>query len=75
MASAALSDLLRLPPDERAQLAIALWESLSPGEREAELELSSEEAAEFDRRWQEHLSSPHSAVPWDEVRQKLLARE
>ena len=75
MASAALSNLLRLPPQERAELAIALWESLTDAEREAELTLSPEQEAELDRRSAEHLADPSAAVPWQEVRKKLLGRE
>jgi len=75
MPSTTLSNLLRLPPQERAELAIALWESLSDGERDAELKLSPEQEAELDRRWAEHLADPSSAVPWEEVRKKLLGRE
>ena len=75
MASAALSNLLRLPPQERAELAIALWESLTDAEREAELTLSPEQEVELDRRWAEHVADPSSAVPWEEVRKKLLGRE
>ena len=69
------SELLKLPAGERAELAIALWESLSDDEREPELPLSLDEAAELDRRWREHVESPDSAIPWDEVRRKLLDRE
>ena len=75
MASPSLSELLKLPPGERAELAMALWESLTADEREAELELSPEQGAELDRRWREHLEKPNSAVPWDDVRRKLLDRE
>jgi len=75
MASVMLSNLLRLPPQERAEIAIALWESLTDAEREAELTLSPEQEAELDRRWAEHLADPSSAVPWEEVRKKLLGRE
>ena len=67
-----LPELLKLPPDDRAQLAIALWESLSDGERENALELTPEQRAELDRRWVEHQQNPASAVPWAEVRRKLL---
>jgi putative addiction module component (TIGR02574 family) len=49
--SPSLSELLKLPPGERAKLAMALWASLSHGEREAELELTAEDGAELDRRW------------------------
>lgn len=67
-----LSELLKLPSRERAELAMALWESLSDSEREAELALTPEQAAELDRRLAEHLANPGSAIPWEEVRRKLL---
>jgi putative addiction module component (TIGR02574 family) len=66
-----LANLLKLPADERAELAMALWESLSDGERESELELTPAQTAALDRRWAEHLANPESAVPWEEVRRKL----
>ena len=70
-----LSQLLKLPAGDRAELAMALWESLSDAERHAELALSGEQAAELDRRWAEHLADPGTAVPWSEVRRKLLGHE
>ena len=72
MASSPLSQLLRLPAGDRAELAIALWESLSDSEREGALELTDEQRAELDRRWAEHIENPGSAIPWAEVRRKLL---
>ena len=72
MESSALSQLLKLPAGDRAELAMALWESLSDGEREGELALTDEQGAELDRRWAEHMANPGSAVPWSEVRRKLL---
>jgi putative addiction module component (TIGR02574 family) len=75
MPSPSLSELLKLTASQRAELAMALWESLSAEEREAELELSPEDAAELDRRWREHLAKPESAIPWEEVRRKLMDRE
>ncbi len=74
MESSTLSQLLKLPAGDRAELAIALWESLSDTEREEELVLTDEQAAELDRRWAEHLANPDSAVPWSDVRRKLLRR-
>src|SRR5436190_24392652 len=72
MPSSNLANLLKLPVDERAELAMALWESLSDQERESELELSSDQkAAELERRWADHLANPESAIPWEEVRRKL----
>ena len=71
MPSSNLAHLLKLPADERAEIAMALWESLTDQERESELELSSDQKAELDRRWDEHLANPESAIRWEEVRRKL----
>jgi putative addiction module component (TIGR02574 family) len=71
MPSSNLARLLKLPADERAEIAMALWESLTDQDRESELELSSDQKAELDRRWDEHLANPESAIPWEEVRRKL----
>jgi putative addiction module component (TIGR02574 family) len=71
MPSNNLAHLLKLPADERAEIAMALWESLTDQERESELDLSSDQKAELDRRWDEHLAHPGSAIPWEEVRRKL----
>jgi putative addiction module component (TIGR02574 family) len=73
MASSPLSQLLKLPAGDRAELAIALWESLSDAERTGALELTDAQRAELDRRWAEHLENPDSAIPWSEVRRKLLS--
>lgn len=67
-----LTDLLKLPADDRAELAMALWESLTDAERGGVFDLTDEQRRELDRRWQEHQRSPTSAVPWSEVRRKLL---
>ena len=45
METSTLSQLLKLPADDRVELAMALWASLSDAEREGELALSDEEAA------------------------------
>ena len=71
MSSSNLANLLKLPADERAELAMALWDSLTDQERDSELELSSEQKAELDRRWADHLANPESAIPWEEVHRKL----
>ncbi len=67
-----LTKLLELPPTERVDLAMALWDSLTPAEQEAEFVLTPEQRAELDRRLAEHIADPASAIPWDEVRRKLL---
>ena len=67
-----LTKLLELPPAERVDLAMALWDSLPPAQQEAEFDLTPEQLAELDRRLAEHIADPGSAIPWDEVRRKLL---
>ena len=71
MPSTALPQLLKLPAEERVELAMALWASLTDEERDTELALDTEQRSELDRRWAEHLENPDSAIPWDDVRRKL----
>jgi putative addiction module component (TIGR02574 family) len=72
MPSSRLTELLKLPAGDRVELAMALWDSLTDVEREAELALTDEQRAELDRRWAEHVANPDSAIPWADVRAKLL---
>jgi len=72
MPTSPLSELLKLPAVDRAELAMALWDSLTDAERHAELELTEGQRAELDRRWAEHVANPESAIPWSDVRAKLL---
>ena len=67
-----MAKLLELPATERVDIAMALWDSLTPAEQEAEFDLTIEQRAELDRRLAQHISDPASAIPWDEVRRKLL---
>ena len=71
MLATTLHELLKLSPGQRAELALALWESLDDADREAEVELSPEQEAELDHRVAEHLTDPASAIPWEDVRRKL----
>ncbi|MCR4376170.1 MAG: addiction module protein [Acidobacteria bacterium] len=73
MATPSLSELLSLPADKRADLAIALWESLSDSGRDHALPVNPELAAELDRRWADHLAHPETGVPWEQVLKKLRA--
>jgi putative addiction module component (TIGR02574 family) len=66
--------LLKLSAANRAELAMALWESLSDQDRDAAGELSDEQKAELDRRWAEHLANPKSAISWRDIRRKLRQR-
>ena len=68
----ALTKLLELPATERIDIAMALWDSLTSAEQEAEFDLTLDQRAELDRRLTEHIADPASAVPWEEVRRKLF---
>lgn len=67
-----LPDLFKLPADDRAEIAIALWESLSDSERDGAFRLTDDQRTELDRRWTEHLQNPSASIPWSELRAKLL---
>ena len=67
MAPNTLTELLKLPPGDRAELAMALWASLDDASRGAELALTPEQIGELDRRFEQHQANPASARSWDEV--------
>jgi len=69
-----LKMLLELPPSDRAEIAMALWESLDETQREAEFSLTPEQAEELERRLSEHLADPSSAIPWEEVRRRITGK-
>ena len=69
MSAHALSELLRLPSERRAELAM-----ITDAERHEEFALTPDQEAELDRRWGEHLAKPESAIPWEEVLCKLKWR-
>ena len=64
--------LLQLPAGDRVDLAMALWDSLTIAQQEAEFDLTPEQRAELDSRLAEHIADPTLAVPWDVVRRKIL---
>jgi putative addiction module component (TIGR02574 family) len=74
MTPKSLTPLLELPAAKRAELALALWESLDDSEREAAFPVTPELAAELDRRIADHVADPGTSVPWTVVRRKLSGR-
>ena len=75
MTPISLDELLKLPPADRVEIALALWDSLDDTEVDALLPLTEEQKAELDRRTAEHERDPDSAVPWEHVRRELLKPE
>jgi putative addiction module component (TIGR02574 family) len=72
MAKTSLSDLLKLTPAERIQIAQDLWDSIA--EEPDVLPLSDEQCAELERRVAEHEQDPSTAIPWEEARTRLRDR-
>jgi putative addiction module component (TIGR02574 family) len=58
-----------LPLSEQIELAEALWENIADAGYEPPL--SGAQAAELDRRVEEHRRNPEAAVPWNQVRAEL----
>jgi putative addiction module component (TIGR02574 family) len=72
--SKTMEELLKLPPGDRIDLAMALWDSLSDAEYDAEFPLTDAQRAKLRRRVAEHDADPSTAIPWDVVRQRLRNR-
>ena len=71
MKSTRLEELLNLPAEIRADLAMALWESLEDSQKAEELSLTQAERDELDRRLAEHMGDPDSSIPWEDVQRRL----
>jgi putative addiction module component (TIGR02574 family) len=66
-----LAEIMQLTAKERRNL---IEELLAAVEEDEAFALTPEQKAEIDRRIAEHERDPSSAVPWEEVRDRLLAR-
>ena len=73
MVSDTIEALLKLPASERADIALALWDSLTDTELDAEVELTDEQRLELRRRVAEHDADPDSAISWDEIERQHRA--
>jgi putative addiction module component (TIGR02574 family) len=71
MNKALLEELMRLPADERVEIALELWDSVDEKDLPP---LTPEQMEEIDRRIAEHERDPSRAIPWEEVRDRLRAR-
>jgi putative addiction module component (TIGR02574 family) len=66
-----LAEIMQLTPKERRDLVEDL---LAVVEEDEDFALTPEQMAEIDRLIAEHERDPSSAVPWEEVKERLLAR-
>ena len=72
-----LDELMQLDAVERLDIAEKLWDSVHPpgsalpGET---VVITPEQMAEIDRRIEEHRRNPDSAIPYEEVVERLRSR-
>lgn len=60
-----------LTPEEKIDLAVELWDSIAQDDFPP---IDDELKQELDRRLEEHEKDPSRASPWEEVKERLLAR-
>jgi putative addiction module component (TIGR02574 family) len=66
-----IDELRKLPIRERLQLVEDLWDSIAEDSPEDAMPVTPELAAELDRRLAEYEADPESALPWEEVRERI----
>jgi putative addiction module component (TIGR02574 family) len=72
-----LDELMQLDAIERLDIAEKLWDSVHPpgSTRPGEVVvLTAEQMTEIDRRIEEHRRDPGSAIPYEEVVERLRTR-
>lgn len=67
-----VAELLKLAPEERRLAAEELWDSVA--DEDVSHEFSDEQLKEIERRMAEHERDPSTAIPWEVVRARLLAK-
>ena len=72
MPNVPIEDLLKLSVAERIQLVEDLWDSIAADAES--FPLTGAQKAELDRRLAEHEADPDSAIPWEEVRERLYKK-
>jgi putative addiction module component (TIGR02574 family) len=66
-----LSEVLKLPVDERLKLVESIWNSIA--EFPDSLELTAEQKEELDRRLDEYEADPNAGISWQDLKAQLLA--
>jgi putative addiction module component (TIGR02574 family) len=72
-----LDELMQLDAAERLDIAEKLWDSIHPpgSARPGDtVVITEEQLAEIDRRIEEHRRDPGSAIPYEEVVERLRSR-
>lgn len=66
-----LSEVLKLPVDERLKLVESIWNSIA--EFPDSLELTDSQRQELDRRLEAYEANPTAGIPWSDLKSQLLA--
>jgi putative addiction module component (TIGR02574 family) len=66
-----IDELRKLPISERLQLVEDLWDSIAKDSPEEPFPVTPELAEELDRRLAEFEADPDSALPWEEVKERI----
>lgn len=64
------AEIRGLPIDQRLVLVEELWDSIV--EDQSAMELTANQKSELDRRLQARGSRPNEAMPWQELKNRLL---
>lgn len=72
MGKVPIEELLMLSVPERIQLVEDLWDSIA-AEQES-IPVTDAQKEELRRRLEEHEADPDSAIPWTEVRERLIKK-
>lgn len=65
-------DFSSLSVEERIELAQAIWDSIV--DEGAQVELTSAQKQELDRRLERHRRNPHEGSSWNEVEERIRSR-
>ena len=71
MTKADVEDLLKLPVEERLELAQLLWESAEPKDEAAFVSIPEWQRQILRERIEDLERNPHDEQPWDEVQAEL----
>ena len=67
-----LSEVLKLPVEERLRLVESIWDSIA--EFPDALELTESQKRELDRRLDAYETDPGVGIPWSELKADILAK-
>ena len=68
-----LSEVLKLPVDERLKLVESIWNSIA--EFPEALELSDAQRRVLNERLADYEANPSAGIPWSELKSQLLAEK